>query len=319
VNTIRVPWSGASFLAYLGGFTIVFGAATLLGVQADAHGAAGFALWAALICAAVAGLAFAARWSGHRVIAGLLALVFVVAFGVFIGALFAWFGWLPEDSGSPFGEFDVAVLALELLTTAAAVFALVVFRLSLLVFAVAAAAWFFITDLVSNGGDWSAVVTIAIGVALLLAALVADVGGPPPGAFWLHVVSGLTIGGGLLWFFHDSDFDWILVAIAGLAYVAIGDRLWRSSWIVLGAWGLLQTASYFADKWSGSEIAFEFFPIGVLLFPFFAFGEDFAVTGTDEHRWIGPLIYVALGLVFFALALLLARRRRDRVPAAELI
>jgi hypothetical protein len=319
VNVVRVPWSGASFLAYLGGFTILFGAGTLLAVQADEHGAPGFALWAALICAAFAGLAFAARGSGHGVISGLLALVFVVAFGVFVGALFDWFGWLPDESESAFGEFDIAVLALELLTTAAAVLALFVFRFSLLVFAVAASAWFFITDLVSNGGDWSAVVTILVGVTLFLGALVADAGGPTPGAFWLHVVSGLTVGGGLLWFFHESDVDWILVAAAALGYIAIGDQLARSSWIVLGAWGLLQTATHFADKWSDTLAGDFFFPLGVLFFPFFAFAEDLTVTGTEEHRWAGPLIYLVLGLAFFALALVLARRRRERIPAAELI
>jgi MFS family permease len=314
VDTIRVPWSSASFLAYLGGFTVLFGAGTFLGVQSDEHGAGGFALAAGLTCAAVGGLAFAARRSGHRVIAGLLAFVFVVTVGVFIGALFAWFGWLPDESESPFGEFNVAVLALELLTTAAAALALFVFRFSLLVFAVAAPAWFFMTDLLSNGGNWSAVVTLLFGMALFLGALLANEGGRTPGAFWLHVVSGLTIGGGLLWFFHESDLDWILVAVAGLVYIAVGDRLVRSSWVVLGAWGLLQTTSHFANKWS--EIGEAFFFV-FYLFPFVFSFDEFG--RPHAHPWVGPLLFAALGVLFFALALLIARRRRDVIPAAELL
>jgi hypothetical protein len=45
----------------------------------------------------------------------------------------------------------------------------------------------------------------------------------------MHVVAGLTIGGGLVWFFNDGDFAWILIGVAGLLYVALGDRLQRSS------------------------------------------------------------------------------------------
>jgi hypothetical protein len=313
VNVVRVPWSGPSFLAYLGGFTVLFATATFLGIQADEHGAAGLTFWAALACGVVAPLALLARRTAHRVSAGLLAVVSVVAFGVFIGALFDWFGWLPEDSDSAFGGFRLSVLALELLVTAAAVVALLVFRFPLLVFVAAAGAWFFTTDLISNGGNWSAIVTIAVGLAFLVAALVVDGGEGSPAAFWLHVVSGLTIGGGLVWFFHESDLDWILVALAGLAYIALGDRLARSSWMVLGAWGLLQAASHFADKWSGfSDIFFPFF----YLFPFSlfsAFGEP------GRHPWIGPLIFAGLGAAFFAIAMLLARRRADRTPGADLI
>ncbi|MEO8291421.1 MAG: hypothetical protein ABI649_10560, partial [Gaiellaceae bacterium] len=133
--------------------------------------------------------------------------------------------------------------------------------------------------------------------------------------FWLHVVAGLTIGGGFLWFFHEGDLDWILVGAAGLAYVALGDRLARSSWIVLGAWGMLQAASHFATKWSA--IGEGFFPIPYL-FPF-VFSFEGGYSESHRHEWLGPLIFAALGVVFLGLALLLARRRRDTIPAAELL
>jgi hypothetical protein len=117
----------------------------------------------------------------------------------------------------------------------------------------------------------------------------------------------LAIGGGLLWFFHDSNFDWILIGIAALFYIGLGDRLVRSSWVVLGAFGFLLAANYFADKWSDSSS-----------FPFaFVFGFD--GSGSDGRPWAGPLTFAIVGLFFIGIALFLARRRRDAIPAAELL
>ena len=315
MDVIRVPWSGASFLAYLGGFTILFGALSLLTVQADEYGDAGLVFWSAIVYGVLSALAYFALKTGHRVIAGLLAVVTVAAFAVLIGALFSWFGWWPENAEeSAFGGFRIAPLAFELLILLAAVVAWRIFRFPLLVFLIAASGWFFVTDLISGGGDWSAVVTVLVGVMLFAIAGVADAGESRVAGFWLHVASGLAIGGGLLWFFHGGDLDWILVGLAGLAYIAIGERVARSSWVVLGAWGLLQTATHFASKWS--ELFDTFFPFSFLFFPFF-FG---VFEGTSEqHRWAGPLVYAGFGLLFFAIALLIARRRRGVTPGAELI
>ncbi len=313
MEAIRVPWSSASFLAYLGGFTVLFATVALLGIEAQDHGPGAFVLWAALTYVVLSALAFSAKGTGHRVIAGLLALTSVVAFAVFVGSLLDWFGWL-ENPSTSFEGFHFWLLVLELLTLLAALSAWRIFRFPLLLFAVAATAWVFVTDLISNGGNWSAIVTIAVGLGLLMAAVAADAGESRVSGFWLHVASGLTIGGGLLWFFHDGDVDWILVGLAGLAYIAFGDRLERSSWVVLGAWGLLQTAGHFADKWSSvSETFFSVFYV----FPFLFASESFGAT--HEHQWLGPLIFAALGAFFFVLAVVLARRRRDTIPAAELI
>jgi hypothetical protein len=124
-----------------------------------------------------------------------------------------------------------------------------VFRFPLVLF-LAASIYFLVADLISNGGDWTAIVSILIGLVFLAAAVGIDLGESSNYGLWLHVAAGLVIGGGLLWFFHDGDVDFILVAVVALAYMAIGDGLARSSWIVLGAWGLLQTAEHFAAKWS---------------------------------------------------------------------
>jgi hypothetical protein len=311
VNVIRVPWSSAAFLVYLGGLTIWFAIVALLSIASDEHGAGGFVLWSALLFAVLSALAFLSKRTGHFITAGLFAVSSVAAFVVLFGALLDWLGWLPDlEDGPTFSGFRFWLLVLELSTIIAAAVALRIFRFPLLVFVVAGATWFFVTDLISGGGDWSAIVTIGYGLLLLAVALSFDAGGSRIYGFWLHVVAGLTIGGGLLWFFHDGDFDWILIAIAALLYVALGDQLMRSSWVVLGAWGLLQATTHFAEKWSDVGFLGFFF-----LFPFF--GDDFGER--HEHMWAGPFSYAVLGLVFVGLALLIARRRRDVIPAAELI
>jgi hypothetical protein len=315
VNAVRVPWSSASFLVYLGGITILFATATLLNFEAESHGSAGLVFWACLIFVAISVAAFTARVLGHFVTAGLLATSGVVALVVFFGSILEWFGWLPDtEEGGVFEGFRFWLLVLEVVAIIASAVALRLFEFPLLVLLLAAASWFFVTDLVSGGGDWSAIVTIAVGLVFLLAAIAADDGPSRPFGFWLHVAAGLTVGGGLLWFFHDGLFDWIVVGVVGAIYILLGDRLMRSSWVVLGGWGLLQTATYFADRWSDiSDLIFPFF----FIFPLFiAFDEG---GGASSHDWIGSLIYALTGLVFIWIGLWLVRRRRDAIPGAELM
>jgi hypothetical protein len=315
MNAVRVPWSHASFLAYLGGITILAAVLAFLSIESGEHGAGGLVGWSALAFAILAALAFLSKRNGRLVTAGLYALSAVAAFVVSFGALLDWFGWLPDTSGSPFRGFRFWLLVLELSLVVSAAVALRIFRFPLLVLVVAASAWFFVTDLVSGGGSWSAIVTIAYGLALLAVAVGYDNDGSRIYGFWLHVVAGVTIGGGLLWFFHDGDFDWIVIGVAALVYILLGDRLLRSSWVVLAAWGLFQVTTHFAEKWVDVGI-FAFFPFGFLLFPFLG------VSGFGQrrgHEWVAPLWYAALGLVFIVVAQLLAHRRRDAIPAAELL
>jgi hypothetical protein len=314
MTAVRAPWSSAAFLVYLGGLTILGAIAGLLGTQSSEHGPGGFVLAALLIYLAVTASAFAARGRGHLVTAGLLALSSVGAFVVFVGALLDWFGWLPHIGDLGFDGFHFWLLFLELVLVVSSAIALRSFGFPLLVFVVSAASWFFVTDLISNGGDWSAVVTILFGLILLAIARGMDTRGSQIRAFWVHVVAGVTIGGGLLWFFHDGDVDWILVGIAGLIYIALGDRLWRSSWVVLGAWGVLQTTAFYADKWSGigTDVFFPFF----FLFPF-GFTFDGESGGSPDNPWAGPLVFIVAGLVFIGIALRLARRRREPIPGAD--
>ena len=313
MNVVRVPWSSASFLVYLGGVTILFATVSLLVVQGEGRGSGGLVFWALLIFAAVTASAFAARARGRAVTAGLLATSWVLTFVFFIGAILNWFGWLPDtEEGGVFEGFRFWLLFLELAIVVVTAVALQIFRFPLLVLLLAGSIWFFVTDLISGGGNWTAIVTMAIGLVFLLAGVGVDDGPSRPYGFWLHVAAGLTIGGGLVWFFNDGGFDWILIGLFGLVYIAIGDTLARSSWVVLGAWGVLQTATYFAAKWSDIIAFFGFaFPV------FIAFDED--SFGDHAHDWIGPLIYALTGAFFIGVAYWLARRRREATPGAELL
>ena len=312
MNPVRVPWSDASFLAYFGGLTILVAVVALLSIESGDHAAGAFVGLSAAVFAVFMVLALLARRGGNLVTAGLYALTAVVSFVTFFGALLDWFGWLPHANSSLFEGFRFWLLVLELSAVVAAAVALRTFRFPLLVLVAAATGWFFVTDLLSSGGDWSAIVTILYGLALLNLGVRADARGSTIYGFWLHVVAGLTIGGGLLWFLHKSDFDWIVIAIVALGYIALGHYLVRSSWVVLAAWGLFQVTTHFAEKWADVQFL-AFFPLGVVFFPFFGLSTS---EGIHQRPWLAPLAYAILGLALIVIAQLLARRRREALSAA---
>ena len=292
MQAVRAPWTSASFLVYTGALTVLAAAVWLDSILSDRYKAAAFAGWAALVFACAAACAFAFRRAGRPLLAGLFAFVSVALFAVLVGALEDWLGWLSHDS--PLHGFHWGLLLLEVLTLAAALWALRRFHHPLLVLAATGVGWYFVTDVLSSGGNWSAWVSILFGLCLLPLAVSAN----RVYGFWLHVVSGLTIGGGLLWFWHKTDWNFVLIALVGLAYVFFGGATRRSSWTVLGAAGLFLTTVHFVDKWFGSVNFFVFF---------FGLGEE------PKHDWARPLGFVVLGFVFVALGIVL--RRREREPA----
>jgi hypothetical protein len=290
VQAIRAPWTSASFLVYTGALTVLASALWLNSTLSNRYSSAGFVGWAALIFACAAVLARAFRGAGRPLLAGLFAFVSVGLFAVAVGAILDWWGWLSHDS--PLHGFHWGVLLLELLTLIAALRALRIFRHPLLALAAAGVGWYFVTDVLSSGGNWSAWVSLVYGLVLLMVA-----GGVNRVyAFWLHVVSGLTIGGALLWFWHETDWNFILIGLFGLFYILFGAGRRRSSWTVLGTFGLFLTAVHFIDKWAGDVN-----PLA------FIFGAD-----NVEHDWGRPFGFVVLGLAYVLLGVLVAGRERHR-------
>ena len=291
MQAIRAPWTSASFLVYTGALTVLASAVWLDSILSDDYASAAFAGWAALVFACARFVASAFRRADRPLLAGLFAFVSVALFAVFVGALEDWWGWLSHDS--PLHGFHWSLILLELLTLIAALRALRVFHHPLLALAAAAVGWYFVTDVLSSGGNWSAWVSLLYGLVLLGVAG----GANRVYAFWLHVVSGLTIGGALLFFWHKTDWNFILIGLVGLAYIFFGAGRRRSSWTVLGALGLFLTTVHFVDKWFGDVNPLNFL---------FGFGE------APKHDWARPLSFVVLGFVYVLLGIWV--RRRDRAP-----
>jgi hypothetical protein len=140
----------------------------------------------------------------------------------------------------------VARLSLTLLVIAACIDDGRRFRFPFISLITVFAVWYFVTDLISGGGNWSTWVTLIIGLIYLAAAGATD----SPSSFWWHLGAGVLIGGALLKWWHVSDLDWALISVAALFFVAVGYASKRSSWAVLGAVGLFLAGSHFAVEWS---------------------------------------------------------------------
>jgi hypothetical protein len=228
VKVIRARWTSASFLTYAGALLALVAAIAWLEVISSEHGKGAFAGWSVLFWAVAEALALFFLVSERRLVAGLFGFVGLGLFALMVGAFFSWFGWLPEND-KPLGGFHWGALGLELIVLLAALVGLRIFRFPLLVLVAAAVGWYFVTDVLSSGGNWSAWVTLIVGITLFFIALGLDGGDSRPYGFWVHVVAGLTIGGVLLHWWHSSDAQWALIIIVALVFIAVGAGLQRSS------------------------------------------------------------------------------------------
>ncbi len=292
MSVVEPRFAAWSYLLYTGAFVLLGAAAVLLGYLSGRHAAGTYALFSLLVLLGFAISALALqRVGGHPIMSGLLAFSAVTLFGAFVLALWSWFGWLSVGAVG-FRGFDVARLAFFGLTLVAALAALRRFRFPLLMLIVVLLTWLFVVDLVSGGGDWSAVVTFAVGLCFLAVAVAVDGGPNRPYGFWLHLGAGLTIGGSLLWFLHHGHFEWVLIAVAGLVYVKLADLLERSSWAVFGSLGILAAATHFAASFSHTQIS-----------PAIA-----SQTTSDSRGWVPAVVFGVAGTLLLLLGGLLARR-----------
>jgi hypothetical protein len=293
---MKPRWTSASYLVYLGGFTVLGAALYSLGYLQSTYGEAAFAAWSLLILAVLGGLAIVFNRRDRWVAAGLFAFASVLAFTTFVGALEAWFGWIPHNPRF-LGGFHVGLLVLELASVIAALIAIAIFRFPLLTLIVAVGGWYFVTDLLSNGGNWGAFVTLFVGLFYLVVGAGLDRTSIKAYSFWLHVAAGLAVGGSFLYFWHTGDTAWVLVALVGLAYIAVAALLDRSSYAVLGSFGIFGAAVHFGEKWARSTISF------------------LGGSATSQREWVPPIVLAAVGFLFVLLGLAIERRRRvDSAP-----
>jgi hypothetical protein len=294
VDEPKPVWTTASFLVYAGGLTVLSAALSALGYLASSFGRAAFAGWALLVLAVLYAIAHAFRRRGRWLAAGIFAFASVVAWAAVVIALWVWFGWFSAHDlvRSPLHGFSLARLSFEALVLAAVVDDLRRFRFPFIAAIGVFFGWLFVADLVSGGGGWTAVVTLVLGLVYLAAGSVSS----RPSAFWLHFGAGILIGGSLLYWWHSSDWNWALVAIVALLYVAIADRTHRSSWAVFGTFGLLAASSHFADSWSKGSGG--------------GLGIGFSAYTVPYHGWVPPVVFAFTGFLLVALGL--GARRRDR-------
>jgi hypothetical protein len=295
MDVAKPRWTTASYLVYAGGLTVLLAALGALAYLSSQYGAAAYAGWAALILVVfkAAGLAFKrrARW----IAAGVFGFGSVIAWAAFVGALYAWFGWLDSaSSSSPFAGFSVARLSFELLVLAAVFDAMRRFRFPLIASVGVLVGWLFITDLISGGGNWTAVVTLFVGLAYFIAGLVSD----KPSSFWFHFAAGALIGGTFFYWWHSGDTSWALIAFAGFVYILIGDRTHRSSWAVFGTLGLFAAAAHFTAEWSSGTLTLSPSSIGTF------------------RGWVPSLVYAFVGFLLVALGLHARRRNPASAPLA---
>jgi hypothetical protein len=306
---LKPTWTSGTFLQYLGTAFALFSLGSLFGALQEAHGTAGLVGWSLLALVIAAAVAVLAQRRGEPIVAGLVAVIAVFSWAVFVASLLDLVGFdisAEADTSSFFnGGLAFGMILLELLVIAGAALALNRFGFPILVLLVAAVAWYAVVDLlegVLGGGDTAiAILALLVGLAFVAIAAAADSGEPNPNAFWLHVAGGVSVGGAILWFWHTETWQWLLVLLVSLGYIFVARRLGRSSYAVLGALGLAGTATYFIEKW---------FSLGSLV-PFFPAEPE------DVDKWGRPLVYLALGAALVALGLLVGLKRPSSASTAS--
>jgi hypothetical protein len=285
---VRKPvWKTSSFLVYTGGLTVLVAAVAALGYLSGHYGSGALTGWALLILVVLSAIAESLRRRGRWVAAGIFAFASVIAWGAFVGLAWSWFGWL-HDWNSPFGGWSPAHLSLEFLILAAAVNDRRRWSFPFITLITALVGWFFVTDFVSNGGEWTYVVSLFVGLAYLVGGTVSG----KPSAFWLHLVGGVLIGATFLHWWHSSDTDWALVSAASLVYVGISYATNRSSWAFLATLGFFgATLHYLFGQASG--------PIPYVSTP--------SISG-----WSPSVAFAALGFWLVLLGLVGRSRRQSR-------
>ncbi len=301
---LKPIWTSATFLVYAGGLTVLLGGLAALGYLSTQYGKGARTGWQLLILVILYAIAHGLRSRERPIAAGIFAFASVIAWAAFILALFEWWGW--NGVHGSFGHWSWARMAAWLLILAAAWDDRRRFRFPFIRLISAVVGYLFIIDLITAGGNFTAAVTLIVGLAYLLIGWIHRT----PSSFWLHLVGGLLIGGAIIYWAHTSDGDYAVVSIVAFLYVLLAYATTRSSWAVLGTIGFyIATIHYLIG--SPTALAEGFFGLGL------GSSGSCVATPTGTTCTSGPGAIspwspaLALGLLGFFLVLLglLGRRR----------
>jgi hypothetical protein len=280
----------------VGGLTVLTSAGASLGYLATQYGNGALTAWALLLLAVLFVVALMLRRRGAWMAAGLFAFATVAMWAAFLGVLFTWWGWHANAGSNAFDGWNWTLWFLLLLVIAAASAALRAFRFPLLFVYILSSVYFLVTDVISGGGNWSAIVTLFIGLVYLFVGMSVDRGPKSPYGFWWHLSAGFLVGGALLYWWHSSEADFALLATASVLFILLAGVTWRSSWAVFGVIGFFAAATHWTIEWVAT---------GVL-----SLGSD--------RSWVPLVVFAVVGFFFVLLGLHLDRRRRRREPASPL-
>ena len=293
MRVLKPTWTSSSFLLYAGGFTVLGSALGALAYLSSRYGQGAYVAWTLLPLAVLLAVAVEFHRRGRWIAAGVFAVAAVAMWIAFLGAVMQWWGSQPNSQDSPFEGWHWGVWLLTLLVIAGAVAAVRRYRFPLLVVYVLNAVYFLVTDFLSNGGSWSAVLTLLIGIVYLFIGVALDRGPRRPYGFWLHFTAGILIGGALLYWWHSSETDFALLATAGVVFIGLAARTRRSSWAVLGLAGFVTSTVHWTSEWTNT---------GLSIF-------------SSDRNWVPPLVFGVVGFFFVLLGLLIGRRH-DMVAAS---
>jgi hypothetical protein len=292
---VRKPiWTSSSVLLYAGGFSVLIAAIGSLGYLSASYGKGALVAWSLLPLFVLLTVARWFRARGAWVAAGMFAFSWVAAWIAFLAVLFSWWGWTDNTSSGFFRGWHWALWAVELLGIAAASVVRRSYRFPLVSVYILVGVYLFVTDVISGGGNWSAVVTLFIGIVYLGGGVSVDRGSHRPYGFWWHLVSGLLVGGALLFWWHSSETDWALLATASVLFMLIAGSTWRSSWAVLGAIGFFAAATHWTIEWVNTGFSFS----------------------SADRTWVPFVVLAVVGVFFVVVGLYLGWRHGRHAPAS---
>ena len=288
---IKPIWTPSTLLVYTGGLTVLGGAIGALAYLSERFPGRGQGTaWALFILVILYAIAILLLVAGRPIAAGIFAFASVIAWAIFVGVLFSWFGW---TRGGSFQDWSWSRLAFEILILVVALAALRIFRFPFIALISTLVGWFFVIDLITSGGNFTLAVSLVVGLVYFLAGTASG----KPSAFWLHLVAGLLVGVPILVWCHTSTFDFVVIAFMSLVYVGVAQATRRSTWAFYGTIGFFIVTVHFLV---GSPAGIAQNALG---------GQPPSISA-----WSFPLAFGLLGFWLVLLGLL-GRGRRAPAPA----